>query len=268
MTSKKLLVAIIILTSVFSFAGCRSLESMQGLDTPSKDKAVADSKDAVQKNSPISKLNSKYETYQKWLLPESILQANKSFFKSSGHYDCISLENGNTLGGDVLSTLIADDGARKNMKLIAYKPAYVESLYKKINRATEEKYKASVYAFKVCHLSPNVDVVAGYLWPSDEKVELKNESQTEDNFTEKKILAIVNNDNVLLHDDIQVLDNNADGKGMACLASLRKNIVKWSCFQGPHIIKIGEQEITKGGDMKSWEIPLDGKAIKTSDWIK
>lgn len=198
-------------------------------------------------------------TYNQWKLPQQIIDANKNDFKNSKQSDCIGLMNGHVEGGDLLSTLIIDDDARKLMDLNAYSSEYVLKLENAIVKATHEKYNSDLYAFSACHLSPGIDVVAGILWPTG-KARLqaagKFKGDEEFNFGEKKVLVVVNNFSPIFFEDVRTLNRTATGAEVfPCRAKLKDNQnVLWTCFMGLHFVG----DSVDGSNMTEWTLPLNG----------
>ena len=196
--------------------------------------------------------------YKKWKLPQRVVSANQSYFKDSGVSDCIGLENGFVDGGDLLSTLIIDSDARKLMNLKAYSSEYVLKLENAVVKASHEKYSSDLYAFSVCHLSDNVDIVAGILWPT-------GKSSTDSSFGERKILVLVNNFSPVFFENVSTLNKTATGAGvMPCSATLSANQnVLWSCFTGLHFN--GSQ--VDGSKMTEWTLSLIGGIPLKRDYV-
>jgi len=198
---------------------------------------------------------SEYATYEQWTLPGPWNNGSVFAYET----DCVGLWNGETYGGDLLSTMIVDDGARSVMNLKLYTPEYVYNLENKIVDMTHEDYSADLYAFKVCHLGPELDVVAGGTWPMGESNIIQDgkfKGEIDFDFPEEALLIIVNGDEILTYDDIKLIDNTATGAESApCSAKLEdEDTVLWSCFMGLH----AEDGYVTGSDMKYWSIPLDG----------
>lgn len=249
-----------LLMSIF-LAGCVQVVVPAATD---KDETKASQATAV-----IPAKSDDLDIYNKWKLPKGIIENNKTYFATAMASDCIKLENGNTEGGDLLSTLIIDLDARKLMNLNAYSPEYVLKLENKLVKAAHDKYNMDLYAFSVCHVNDNIDVVAGNLWQKDKptiQADGKFEGVVDFDFGAKQTIAIVNGSSTTFFDGIQTRDNTATGAEVApCGESLSKDgkSVLWSCFMGLHTNADG----IDGSNMTEWTLPLDGGKTSKRDYV-
>jgi hypothetical protein len=220
----------------------------------------------------ISSESSDLNIYNKWKLLQNIIDRNDFYFNESEKNDCIKLENGDTGGGDLLSTLIIDHDARNQMKLKVYTPEYVLKLENAIVGVTHKKYDADFYAFSTCHLSNNIDVIAGILWPIGKSVvqtEGKFAGDIDPYFGEKKVLAIVKNFSPIFFEDVETLNNTATGAEIlpcdASLAQDNQNVI-WSCFIGLH--HTTDDDGVDGSNMTEWTLPINGGTPIQRDYIE
>jgi len=82
--------------------------------------------------------------------------------------DCVGLRHGKVHGEDTLSTLIVDAGVFRDITIDAYQPEYVYALEQKLSMHVMETDGESVKLLTnyACHVSPTVDVVAGFIHPT------------------------------------------------------------------------------------------------------
>lgn len=214
--------------------------------------------------------------YEKWMIEPGEM-ANE-FYKNRSdwvlsmldHYkkssDCFSVYNGDTSGGDLLSSLIADQSLREalqkfsvNMDLpapfVVYNQDYLISLENKIVRELQKDF----YASSVCNAGEGVDVLTGFLLPRGTVVKKQYGAFYPNSMGEYKykgmeeVLVVVNKSNVSTYSDIKLFDNTATGAEVsACKPSLAENILTWTCFIG-----LAED----GANYKDWEIMLDSGKV-------
>jgi len=216
-------------------------------------------------------LGDSLSSYNKWKLPQQIVENNFNYFRDdSTKDDCVGLENGITGGGDLLSTLIVDNAARDTIKLEAYSSDYVIKLEKAIANGAKEKYNSDFYAFKVCHLSDNVDAVAGILWPTGKstlQTDGKFEGDVVFGFGDNRVIAVVKDFFPVFFDDVQTLNNTATGgEVMPCGSKLSDDgqNVLWTCFRG---LYHNTEESVDGSNMTEWILPIDGGATTKRDYV-
>ncbi len=205
--------------------------------------------------------------YAQWALPKNVIDSNFREYKGPNdkpNYDCLGLYNGDTgpNGGDLLSTLISDSESRKLMDLKIYTPEYITSLEKKIANYTHANYQADYYAFKVCHLSDGIDVLAGYLWPQnlarhDDTLKFPNVWETTN---KKALVVVVNHDQTYGYQNLRVLGNTVTGAEVPpCSATLQGDAIDWDCFN--HVdFSNGIDEAKNYSD--HWLLPLNGGTPK------
>lgn len=199
--------------------------------------------------------------YKKWMLSAAIIEENIADWENWGEQDCYGLMNGVNGGGDLLSTLIADNDTRAKLDLKAYTPEYVMALEKKIVGYTHRQYSNDFYAISVCHLGKGIDAVTGILWPQGKAMP----TQPYGTHLSKDALIIVNNNDVMSYEDIQTLNNTATGAEVyPCSGKIEKQNVLWSCFQGLHI----DKDNVTGANMAEWKIPLDGGKITKREYVE
>lgn len=190
--------------------------------------------------------------YKQWALSKEFVEMHKLDFKESKK-DCIDIYNGDTEGKDLLSTLIVDDTARALMPLEVYTPEYVQKIEKKIAENFKQKTKNDFYAFKVCHVGDEVDVVAGYQWPHGVST-LTNAGTVARDFKKNGAVVIVNGASVLPYFNLPLLDATVTGGEVApCKATLesKKLAVKWSCF-----VSVNKPAMTEE-KRNYWLLPLN-----------
>jgi hypothetical protein len=214
------------------------------------------------KDMPIdpNKISTNGTSYTDWKMPAEIIERNENYFKDTYSNDCIKLENGDTSGGDLLSTLIIDQEARKMMKLHVYSVEYVKKLEKQIAQFTQKKYKSNFYAFSVCHLKDNLDVVAGILWPT-------GWSTNDSEFGDRDAIVIINDYAPVIYEEIQTTDKTATGAEVTpCDASESNDSgsVLWTCFEGLYLSSNG---YVSGSRMTEWKLPINGGAPIKRDYI-
>ncbi|MBP9717687.1 hypothetical protein KBD59_00100 [Candidatus Gracilibacteria bacterium] len=214
-----------------------------------------------------------FSAYKQWMIPRTLFSSGMVpsvyISNTATKPDCAGMQNGDTAGGDLLSSLIADEELRKALNLNVYTPTYVRNLENKIVRQIQMTEKNDFYAFSVCHLGPNVDVASGYLVPQGTPTlysDGKFAGEVSFDFTKRDTLAVVYNDTVTLYEDIQLLNNTATGAEVdPCSGSLSGETVTWSCFRGLHL---NEQEYVDGSKMAKWEISVKGGILKKTEYVE
>ncbi|OGJ45357.1 hypothetical protein A2272_02850 [Candidatus Peregrinibacteria bacterium RIFOXYA12_FULL_33_12] len=190
-------------------------------------------------------------------------QVNES--KNGKDMDCVDVINGDTGGGDLLSTLIVNDEARAKLNLNIYTKDYLKNLEVNVVNFTISEYDSDFYAFNICNLADDIDVIAGYRYPKNKNSKV-TETQTtypkgssigdeNEDFKDKPILIVKNKENIFAYENIKLLDNTATGAEVTpCQASIEGENIKWSCFESMY----RENGELKGSNIKYWLIPLDG----------
>jgi len=201
------------------------------------------------------KVQNEYEAYKKWMIPSP-----PALEEQEDKTDCVGVENGMLEGGDLLSTLIADEDARSRLHLNVYTQDYMHDLEKRVVTFTHSLYESDFYAMKVCHLDQDLDVVAGKLWPMGEsttEVSEKIGSMEKQEFTSKEtVVLIVSKNQIIKYDNVKVVDNTATGaESQTCKANLQDDYVLWECFMGLHFV---DENSIDGAEMKYWKLPLSG----------
>ncbi|MFC1730934.1 hypothetical protein ACFL6I_11425 [candidate division KSB1 bacterium] len=202
-----------------------------------------------------------YSRYKQWIVPIKHLQFLKSE-REKERKDCIGLLNGLTEGGDLLSSLIADNEARDLMNLERYTKEYILNLEQKIVNKTHQKHQSDFYAFYVCNLDNDLNVIAGDLFPTGESTIIESDKGAgSPKYSDDKVFIIAHKNNIYIYEDIQLMDASLTGaETLPCQSRLESNKVLWDCVKG-----FGETESGEMGlRMKNYEFPLDG----TSPLIK
>lgn len=212
--------------------------------------------------------------YKKWMLSPDILDANIFDWQNRSEADCFDTMNGSIDGGDLLSTLIADDGTRSKLKLDVYTSDYVMGLEKKVVNFTHTKEKSDFYASSVCHLGDGVDVLTGVLWPQGKSNVYMTDAYNSEHYKDKDYdraegtgaLVVVHNDTVSLYKDIQTYNNTATGAEVyACKGAIKGKNILWSCFQGLH--SNTDDTVIDGSYIAEWTIPLDGGKVTKREYV-
>lgn len=173
--------------------------------------------------------------------------------------DCIGMENGLTNGGDLLTTLIQDEHARRALNLHILTPEYLSSLRGNIGANLTDG--TEVYAFYICHLENSVDLVAGILWPKDMTTwsehgdKIKIHQKFNHVFASTTLLLITNG---RVHSYTQVPVMNATltgGETSPCSARTVGNEIEWRCMRGWS----PKHEPASGWlQYEYWSIPITG----------
>lgn len=207
--------------------------------------------------------------YQNSKIPQQTIDASLVDLGTNGPTDCFEMYNGDTGGGDLLSTLIVSDELQRNLKINNYRPPYLEELEQKVTSSVHTQFNSDLYAFKVCHLGNNSDIIAGHLWPKGQSpiVQEGTFSGTPNpNFGIKRALAIRYGDKVNVYDNIKVLDNTATGAEVTpCSATSEENGVRWKCFVGMEKDPNGN---VIGNRVKEYLFSFEGGAPKTWEGVK
>jgi|GEM_PF-3467165 len=228
---------------------------------------------ATQAATQMSKPKLTIADYKQWMLSPEIISENMVDWSTMNRdlTDCYGLMNGNNDGGDLLSTIIADDATRTQLRLKVYTPEYVMALENKIVAFTHKKDNADFYASSVCHLGNGVDIATGGLWPQGQKTITDADKEVTDKENAmkglprppepKSSLIIVNNNDVLEYNDIQLMNNTATGaETYPCGGTLKGSNILWNCFLG---LEGNDKDGVTGSSMEEWTIPLDGGKVTT-----
>lgn len=192
-----------------------------------------------------------YSSYLQWAVPEQV------YIDEYGT-DCAGAMSGWTYGGDLLSTLIADNEARAKLDLNLYTPSYLAAMEQKIVAQTHARWNKDFYAHYVCNLGASGDIAAGYLYPqgqsavdgSGEFAELGNLS------TDDMVLVSLHGDEIDFYEDMRLIGNTATGaEPPICTAEAIMNGFTWSCFLGLHWV---DDDMVNGAEMEYTNILFDG----------
>jgi len=267
---KKITVAIGIVC-VIALAGCAKLDLSEQKPVDGVAVVPEETQTPIEEIKPIA---SKIATYEDWqiVLPAEMRKyydSDESFWNymlafpwpfSEARTDCLGMTNGETYGGDLLSSLIVNDKLRNAARLKVYSTDYLKSLERKTSNYTQTTEKSDFYAFSVCNLGNGFDVTAGYLWPTGKTTDRERLHDAQ------KILLLANNGKVYGFKNIQTINNTATGGEVGpCNATLKSRNLEWSCFTG-----LGHEPNGQGGEKtfgqyKNWLISSDGKILKSWD---
>jgi hypothetical protein len=277
---RKITVAIGIVC-VMALAGCANVEvkSEKAVETE-KATPVADQNTVTQTVTIVPEketvVPAKAGTYEDWqiVFPEEarkFYQTEESFLQyllwpyfdfDVPRTDCLGMKGGETYGGDLLSTLIVNDKVRalSLVRLKVYSKDYLKALEKKAATYTQSTEKSDFYAFSVCNLGKDYDVMAGYLWPAGQKTTSEKLDDAQ------KILLLANKDKVYGFKDIQTIDKTATGGEVGpCTPLLKNGNLEWTCFTGLGQEPNGQGAEKTFGQYRNWQISPDGKILKTWD---
>lgn len=202
-----------------------------------------------------------YSSYMQWAIPTPQL----NYLLQEGS-DCAWIDAGWTGGGDLLSSLIADQDAQALANLDIYTPEYLSLMEKAIVAQTNEKWNKDFYAFYVCNMGI-LDVVSGYLYPKGESAfdQENPESATGDLDYNDTAIAIVNGDKIQVYNYIRVIGGTATGaEPPVCTGELIMYGVLWECFLGLHL---DENDGVDGSFMEYTTIMLDGEVSTREEVI-
>jgi len=210
-------------------------------------------------NKAVDTANFKYLIYKQWALPAE----GEVMFIDYETTDCLGLANGVTMGGDLLSTIIADEDWREKYKdrLNVFSQDYVRDLEADIAAYTQYKADADFYAFYVCHLAEGIDLSAGYYWPT------RTDFAWDYNLVEDetiKHLLLIDNGKVRELADVPVLDHTLTGGEVApCQGKLTADQnIEWKCIVEPGF-KLNEQKETTGIYRDYYLFNLQGTLLNT-----
>ncbi len=215
------------------------------------------------------------DDYKEWALNQQVIDANKLDWAAQTVPDCVKLINEFSDGGDVLSTLIVDENARKLIKLSAYSPDNVMQLENKMVAYTHRNYDKDFYASSVCHLSNDVDVATGMLWPRGDKPfsdadflgNYKKTGAQPRSEIGVSTLIVVSGSSVKDYQDIQTESAGSTGaESYACDGTVFGDSLKWLCFAGLHMNS--DETASDGANMIEWTIALDGSKVTKRNFVQ
>jgi len=204
--------------------------------------------------------------YEQWAMPSA--DSDEGFVMTQNlKPDCIGTLNGDTGGGDLLSSLIVDDVLRDELDLDLYSTSYIKVLEKKLATYTRSRYDADFYAFSVCNLEDGMDLVAGYgKLASNEVSSLANRYWE---YRDEQILLLVNGEDVVeINNSVRLFNQTATGAEVApCEGVLEEEEIVWTCFMG--LLHVDRGAPVDGASYKSWKIsPEDGSVLDTWEYVK
>lgn len=266
---------------MMALAGCANVDlNTEKAVEPEKTAPVADQNTVTQTVTVVPEketvVQPKAGTYEDWQIvfpteSRKFYQTEESFLQyllwpyfdfDVPRTDCLGMKDGETYGGDLLSTLIVNDTVRalRLVRLKVYSKDYLKALEKKAATFTQASEKSDFYAFSVCHLGKDFDVLAGYLWPAGQK------TSAEKLHDAPKILLLANKDKVYGFKDIQTIDKTATGGEVGpCTPTLKNGNLEWTCFTGLGQEPNGQGAEKSFGQYKNWLISPDGNILKTWD---
>ncbi|MFA6486360.1 MAG: hypothetical protein WCT40_03270 [Candidatus Magasanikbacteria bacterium] len=186
------------------------------------------------------------------------------YIAPSTKIDCVGVENANTLGGDLLSSLAGSDLLRSMVSLKIYTSQYIKNLKDQVNLFTQKSYDQNMFAYHVCNLKNGMDIVVGSLWSSTTSpyyIEGKSIVVSEE-FYQNSIVLLVNENGTHEIRDIQESTKTATGgeTGPCDVALNQDNTISWQCFAG-----LGQDDKNNStyGKYANWTLSYDGQVIKT-----
>ncbi len=174
-------------------------------------------------------------------------------FEGYASSDCIGMANGQTYGGDLLSSLIVNKKMRAQMDLDIYTTKYIQDLEKKLAEYAQYRHSSDFYAFYVCHLDEGLDLAAGYFWPHGAKA---NKLLS----YEQRNLLVVNEDDVYEVYNVETLHKTATGAEVyPCRVEFVNNRIEWACFTG---LAGDEEQGVTGSNYEYWTISVYGRVLQ------
>jgi len=203
--------------------------------TPAADAdQTAEVKGAAVKSKPLS-----YADYKKWAFAFANGEGNSNLANTEkSQSDCIKLLYPTGKKGDILSNLIADDTARGIYKLNVYTKAYSYNLEQKIVAQTHKLYASDFYAYSVCHLGDNLDILTGELVATGKDINTATATQA---------LVIAAKNTTYIYKNIPAYNHTATGGEIGpAVAKIENGKITWTRFEA-----IGKES-------SKWEFNLDG----------
>lgn len=188
--------------------------------------------------------------------------------------DCLGYEGGQTMGGDLLTTLLRDprvpaefktlDDEGSESHLSAFTPAYLQKLLTKTDMYLRKIYPGhSLYSYYLCHLGDSFDILSGNVWEDTKSPYRINETtghiETTEAFSASPIILVIRNNKVEEYKNIETLGvAQMNTQTYPCSASLTYEDINWTCFAGlyecpGYLVTVARQH--------SWIIFEDGTVL-------
>lgn len=202
------------------------------------------------------------------LIPADRLKVITDFDKNIQKQDCIIMQNCDTEGGDLLSSLVYDDEFRNKLPLKKYTKDYLTNLKQKIDDYSKSKMSSDLFAAKVCNVGDGIDVVSGYLWPIDQS-RYEEEGKFVGNLKairENPAVFLIKDSKVVSYEDIQICSHTATGgESYPCGAKLVDNKIEYSCFM---VLAHAENGDVVGSEMKYWSLDFEGSKPEAQEAVE
>lgn len=212
---------------------------------------IAEEEDSLpsQKYENLVDLHGDYNVYRGWLVGERILENNgdegafHDGLATDPKEDCASLVAGDTGGGDLLSSLIVDQAARKLFNLKDYTSTMLARMEYLVAAKTKQMYGKDFYAFRICKSLDNINVLSGYLWAKGDAVNQWNRPM----FLEgnaPSVVAVMFGDNVQLFEIPAIGVTATGGEPPQCeIEPIDGSSMLWTCFRGMDIDHVTDEMI-------------------------
>lgn len=186
----------------------------------------------------LTEKNTYWNTYRKWFIPAEVfyyeLAQGRKDSEITTSNDCVAMASGATHGGDLLATLIADNGSRQMVALSKYTPDFLKALENRIVSYTRSKFTSDFYAYRVCDLGNNIHLIGGYLWPQNTSTRSADDTVDMTSETASKSVLVDYAGTLVDYKDIWAMDYTAtgDSTGPCEATSPNKSSVVLKCFRG------------------------------------
>ncbi len=223
----------------------------------------------------IEKSDQVYDVYKQWAYLNEMYRGDQN----SEMFDCVGVDNGHVSfpTTDLLSTLIVNEKTRGNMNLNVYTPSYLAGIEKRVADYLGKYF----FAFKVCHLKTDLDILAGVISSDDlsKEDEMCGYKSNPPCFERSYAILIAKKDDIVKidvsepreSDDLRLYDNTATGgEVQPCFSTLTEDgdAFKWTCFvrlcpgeAGAGSKKPGD-ESWLAGELLEWTFDLNGNELK------
>ncbi|MCX6742900.1 MAG: hypothetical protein NT116_01560 [Candidatus Parcubacteria bacterium] len=199
--------------------------------------------------------------YENWAIPQdNIAGLELEYYNRK---DCLGTNA--WLYGDLVSTLISNKSfyTAQSKHLAAYNVAYLRTLDKKLADYLKQNYNLYYYAYYLCHLDTDLDLVAGYLVPLSATAQEFRGEMDNNNVSYNQNLIIINKAQVNLIPGVANFDNTlTGGEVFPCHSQYSNQNISWACGSPKRFSidpKTGE---TNGVYYDNWLFDLTGKILK------